>query len=105
MFRIILAAAFAGLLAYAGPASADEASRYGKQKVVYHINYTGGPESKAYKGAMRNIHVFSADGVDVVLDIAHCAAVFLVTVAAVVIDVVDDLLLPVTLARACAADE
>jgi intracellular sulfur oxidation DsrE/DsrF family protein len=30
-------------------------SRYGKQKVVYHINYTGGKDDKAYKGAMRNI--------------------------------------------------
>jgi len=38
-------------------ASADlaQAEGYGTQKVVYHINYTGGPESKAYKGAMRNI--------------------------------------------------
>jgi intracellular sulfur oxidation DsrE/DsrF family protein len=38
-------------------ASADVASAegYGKQKVVYHINYDGGPESRAYKGAMRNI--------------------------------------------------
>lgn len=37
--------------------SAPEASAegYGKQKVVYHINYEGGPESKKYKGAMRNI--------------------------------------------------
>ena len=29
--------------------------RYGKQKVVYHINYPGGPEDKKYQGAMRNI--------------------------------------------------
>ena len=29
--------------------------RYGKQKVVYHINYTGGPKSKKYLGALRNI--------------------------------------------------
>lgn len=36
-------------------ASAQDAERYGKQKVVYHINYTGGEDSKAYKGAMRNI--------------------------------------------------
>ena len=31
------------------------AEGYGQQKVVYHINYTGGEASKAYKGAMRNI--------------------------------------------------
>jgi uncharacterized protein len=29
--------------------------RYGKQKVVYHINYDGGKDSKKYRGAMRNI--------------------------------------------------
>lgn len=36
-------------------ASAQDTERYGKQKVVYHINYNGGEDSKAYKGAMRNI--------------------------------------------------
>ena len=35
--------------------SALHAEGYGKQKVVYHINYDGGPDSKKYKGAMRNI--------------------------------------------------
>lgn len=29
--------------------------KYGKQKVVYHINYNGGEDDKAYRGAMRNI--------------------------------------------------
>jgi intracellular sulfur oxidation DsrE/DsrF family protein len=29
--------------------------RYGKQKVVYHINYNGGADDKAYRGALRNI--------------------------------------------------
>ena len=29
--------------------------RYGKQKVVYHINYVGGNAEKKYRGAMRNI--------------------------------------------------
>lgn len=29
--------------------------RYGKQKVVYHINYKGGDDDKKYRGAMRNI--------------------------------------------------
>ena len=36
-------------------AQAEETERYGKQKVVYHINYDGGPDSKKYRGAMRNI--------------------------------------------------
>lgn len=36
-------------------ANAQDTERYGKQKVVYHINYDGGADSKAYKGAMRNI--------------------------------------------------
>jgi uncharacterized protein len=34
-------------------ASADE--RYGKQKVVYHINYNGGEEDKVYRAALKNI--------------------------------------------------
>ena len=41
------------VLATAGNAAAN--GRYGKQKVVYHINYNGGENSKAYRGAMRNI--------------------------------------------------
>ncbi|MDG1290483.1 MAG: DsrE family protein [Lentibacter sp.] len=36
-------------------ADADANERYGKQKVVYHINYDGGPDDKKYRGAMRNI--------------------------------------------------
>jgi len=36
-----------------GPAAANE--RYGTQKVVYHINYNGGEDDKAYRGALRNI--------------------------------------------------
>ncbi|MCP5073682.1 MAG: hypothetical protein GY947_10370 [Rhodobacteraceae bacterium] len=34
-------------------AQADE--RYGKQKVVYHVNYEGGDGDKRYRGALRNI--------------------------------------------------
>lgn len=34
---------------------ADANERYGKQKVVYHINYDGGDKDKKYRGAMRNI--------------------------------------------------
>ena len=36
-------------------ADADANERYGKQKVVYHINYDGGQDDKKYRGAMRNI--------------------------------------------------
>jgi intracellular sulfur oxidation DsrE/DsrF family protein len=35
--------------------TANANERYGKQKVVYHINYNGGQEDKAYRGALRNI--------------------------------------------------
>ncbi len=49
----ILIAAMAALTLAAGGASAGE--RYSKQKVVYHINYTGGDKDKKYRGAMRNI--------------------------------------------------
>lgn len=36
-------------------AYADANERYGKQKVVYHVNYDGGEKDKRYRGAMRNI--------------------------------------------------
>lgn len=38
--------------ANASPANGE---RYIKQKVVYHINYTGGEADKAYLGALKNI--------------------------------------------------
>ncbi|MCP1200014.1 DsrE family protein [Notoacmeibacter sp. MSK16QG-6] len=50
----VVLAALASLMMMASGASAED-SRYGKQKVVYHINYNGGEEDKAYRGAMRNI--------------------------------------------------
>jgi intracellular sulfur oxidation DsrE/DsrF family protein len=50
-----LLAVMAIVLAVA-PAKAEAAdSRYGKQKVVYHINYNGSEDDKLYRGAMRNI--------------------------------------------------
>ena len=59
-----VAMAAAGL---ATPATAE--SRYGKQKVVYHINYMGGEKSKKYLGAMRNvqnhINAVGADKLDI----------------------------------------
>ena len=44
---------FAVLVVQIAGVEADE--RYGKQKVVYHINYNGGSDDKAYRGALRNI--------------------------------------------------
>ncbi|NNE88984.1 MAG: hypothetical protein HKN27_12990 [Silicimonas sp.] len=35
--------------------AAEAEDRYGKQKVVYHINYNGGEDDRMYRGAMRNI--------------------------------------------------
>ena len=55
MFKAFLTLLFATVFALSGAMTADASERYGKQKVVYHINYDGGPESKKYKGAMRNI--------------------------------------------------
>lgn len=46
-------AALAVMLLQAAPADAE--SRYGKQKVVYHINYDGGEDDKQYRAALRNI--------------------------------------------------
>ena len=36
-------------------ASNETSGRYSKQKAVYHINYPGGNNDKAHKGALRNI--------------------------------------------------
>ncbi len=48
---------FAALLGFVGllATPADASDRYGKQKVVYHINYEGGDKDKKYRGALRNI--------------------------------------------------
>ncbi|MCA0920244.1 DsrE family protein [Pseudooceanicola nanhaiensis] len=53
MIRTILAA-LAVLVAFALPGLA-EGSRYGQQKVVYHINGDGGEGGKAYAGALNNV--------------------------------------------------
>ena len=55
MFRLICILAAALVMTTASFVSLEASERYGKQKVVYHINYDGGPESKKYRGAMRNI--------------------------------------------------
>lgn len=56
MLRLLVTAALATLIASIGVISASaEDARYGKQKVVYHINYEGGDAGKKYYGALRNI--------------------------------------------------
>jgi len=50
-----LLASFAALMMLLGSVTSADAGRYGKQRVVYHVNYTGGKDDKAYKGALRNI--------------------------------------------------
>lgn len=55
MFRTFFILAIAALITMSSMTVSEASERYGKQKVVYHINYDGGPESKKYKGAMRNI--------------------------------------------------
>jgi intracellular sulfur oxidation DsrE/DsrF family protein len=62
-----LAVLATALVTQANDAQANE--RYGKQKVVYHINYDGGQDDKKYRGAMRNvqnhINAVGAENIDV----------------------------------------
>ncbi len=53
--RILFPAIVLALVGFMVTADAGADSRYGKQKVVYHINYDGGEGDKKYRGAMRNI--------------------------------------------------
>ena len=55
LFTSILTAIAVFGLVLTGATKADAGDRYGKQKVVYHINYEGGDGGKKYRGAMRNI--------------------------------------------------
>ena len=52
---LICSSIVALMLIVGNVATADANERYGKQKVVYHVNYPGGEGDKAYLGAMRNI--------------------------------------------------
>ncbi|KUO57106.1 MAG: hypothetical protein APF80_05395 [Alphaproteobacteria bacterium BRH_c36] len=57
MLKAITTLAISALMtiaASAGVQAADDA-RYGKQKVVYHINLPGGDGGKYYAGSLRNI--------------------------------------------------
>lgn len=57
------------ILFAASVATGNANERYGQQKVVYHINYNGGEDDKAYRGAMRNIqnhiNAVGAENIDV----------------------------------------
>ena len=51
----ILALGLFGALALGGTATGQEPSRYGKVRVVYHLNTAGGEGDKAYLQALRNV--------------------------------------------------
>ncbi len=70
MLRSILAVALATVVMAIGLSGAQaEDGHYGKQKVVYHINYPGGEGGKKYYGALRNIqnhiNAVGKDNIDV----------------------------------------
>ncbi len=51
----LMLALVSSLAIASGAMATDPTSRYGKQKVVYHINYDGGQDDKGYRAAMNNI--------------------------------------------------
>ena len=53
--RLLKAAILSLVLIGLGISTSNADARYGKQKVVYHINYNGGDGDKLYRGALRNI--------------------------------------------------
>ncbi|MEC9368448.1 MAG: DsrE family protein [Pseudomonadota bacterium] len=64
----LIAAALISVAMFSSSATAAD-SRYGQQKVVYHINYKGGGDDKAYRAALRNvlnhINAVGRDNIDV----------------------------------------
>lgn len=68
---LVLACAIAILGVAATTTDAEAQERYGKQKVVYHINYSGGEDDRAYRGALRNmqnhIDAVGAENMDIKL--------------------------------------
>ena len=69
MINIIRAMCLLLATSLAFAVQAEETERYGKQKVVYHINSEGGDGSKKHLGAMRNIqnhiNAVGAENIDV----------------------------------------
>jgi intracellular sulfur oxidation DsrE/DsrF family protein len=68
MLRTILVLLAAAFIALSSGAMADDSGRYGKQKVVYHINYDG-QSGTSYKSALGNIqnhiNAVGAENIDV----------------------------------------
>lgn len=68
MLRTILALTVAALMAFSSAAMAEDSERYGKQKVVYHINYDG-ESGTSYKSALGNIqnhiNAVGAENIDI----------------------------------------
>lgn len=52
---IVLFATVVAIIAVLAPHTVQADDRYGKQKVVYHINYDGGEGDKAYIVALKNV--------------------------------------------------
>ncbi len=52
---IALFATIIAVFSFLAPHPAEAEGRYGKQKVVYHINFDGGENDKAYIVALKNI--------------------------------------------------
>lgn len=67
--RIFAAVAVLATMVVAAVPAAQAKERYGKQKVVYHINYEGGDKDKKYRGALNNIqnhiNAVGKDNIDV----------------------------------------
>ena len=67
--RLLKLALLAFVLIGFGLNTTEANERYGKQKVVYHINYNGGENDKAYRAALRNIqnhiNAVGADNMDI----------------------------------------
>lgn len=55
LYSIATAIMLSAVVMISSAVNAEANERYGKQKVVYHINYDGGTDDKKYRGAMRNI--------------------------------------------------
>jgi intracellular sulfur oxidation DsrE/DsrF family protein len=77
---IALSTIVAVMFSLASVTPSDAGSRYSKQKVVYHINYAGGKDGKAHKGALRNIqnhiNAVGAENLDVKV-VIHSNGIFL----------------------------
>ena len=69
LFKMAIAALATAFTLVTAVSLVQAGERYGKQKVVYHINYNGGQDDKRYRGAMRNIqnhiNAVGAENIDI----------------------------------------